>query len=212
MIQTERTLKCEEDLHHLVLWAHKSHSSSSWLLVTPRVQPNDHLVHETSITWVKEVSEILTEFIENEVDDFGLDSRSELLVEVEVLNQHVVVILKSLFDVLRDAYVQVGWKVKIADRRIGLLNLIDPDIKLVCFDHEHALEIDLRSDQGRNLNGKKRKEDETAEFQQDREDVLLAVIPRIISITDCCQHCVNPVACEDVDLPGTVNLKLQVST
>ena len=212
VIQTESTLKCEEDLHHLVLGAHKSHSSSRWLLVTPRIQPNDHLVYETSITRVKEVSEILTEFIENEVDDFSLDSGSELLVEVEILNQHVVVILESLFDILRYAYVQVGWKIEIADRRVGLLYLVDPDIELVCFDHEHALEIDLRSDQWRNLNRKKRKEDETTEFQQDREDVLLAIIPRIVSITDCCQHCVNPIAREDVNLPGTVNLELQVST
>ena len=98
------------------------------------------------------------------------------------------------------------------DRRVSLLYLVNPDIKLVSFYHEHALEIYLWSDQGRNLDGKKRKENEATELQKDREDVFFAILASIITITDGRQNRVHPVTRKYVDLPRTVNLELFVST
>ena len=69
-------------------------------MIAPRVQSYDRLVDEASITRIKEVPEILTKLLEDEVDYFGLNSGSKLLVKVELLNDQVVIIFESFFDVL----------------------------------------------------------------------------------------------------------------
>ena len=99
--------------------------------------------------------EILTKLLEDEINDFSLHSGCKLLVKVKLLNDQVMIIFEGLFDVLGDAYVQIGWQVVISDGRVCLLHLLDPDIELVCFDHEHALKVDLWGDQGRDLHRKK---------------------------------------------------------
>ena len=57
------------------------------------------------------MSEILTKLFEDKIDDFGLHSRSELLIEVKLLYDQVMIILEGLLDVLRDADIQVGWEI-----------------------------------------------------------------------------------------------------
>ena len=144
MVQSKRALHCEEDFQHLVLRSHQTHSPCCRLMIAQRVQAYNCLVDEASITRIKEVPEILTKLLEDEIDYFGLNSRSKLLVKVELLNDQVVIIFESFFDVLGNTHIQVCRQVVGADSRVCLLHLFDPDIKLVYFDHEHGLKVDFR--------------------------------------------------------------------
>ena len=104
-------------------------------MIAPRVKANYCLVDKASIARVKEMPEILTELLKDEIDYFGLDSGSKLLVKVEFLNDQVVIIFESFFDVLGNTHIQVWRQVEGADSRVRLLHLFDPDIKLVYFYH-----------------------------------------------------------------------------
>ena len=75
VVQRERSFHCEEHLHHFVLRAHKAHATQSGLLVVARVEPDDDLVDEATITRVEEVPEVLPEILENKLDELGLDPR-----------------------------------------------------------------------------------------------------------------------------------------
>ena len=65
-------------------------------MIAPRVKAHDCLVDEATITRIKEVPEILTELLEDEIDQFGLNSGSKLLVKVELLNDQVVIIFDDM--------------------------------------------------------------------------------------------------------------------
>ena len=135
VVQTEGALHREKDFHHFILWTHQSHAASRGLLVAPRVQPYNGLVDEASITRIEEMPEVLPELLKDQVDYLSLHLWGQLLVKVKLFNDQVVIVLEGLFDSLRNAQVEIGWNVKVANCRVGLLHFLDPDVKLVRLYH-----------------------------------------------------------------------------
>ena len=68
MVETERTLHREEHLRHLVVRPHETDSCLVRLLVAARIESYCHLVNESAITRIEEVSKVLTELLKDQFD------------------------------------------------------------------------------------------------------------------------------------------------
>ena len=100
--------------------------SLSWC-VDSAVHGNDELISEASLTFFKEMIERPFELLEDScvLNQVGLHLWSNLLVELELLDNQVEIIQEGLLDVLSDVIIQswlnMEWLVR-------LFNLLDPHV------------------------------------------------------------------------------------
>ena len=76
--------------------------------IDARIHADDQLVGEATLTLAEEVIEGLLEFTEGTraLDDFRLHLRRQLVVEVELLDDHVKIVLEGCLDVFLDVAIE----------------------------------------------------------------------------------------------------------
>jgi len=74
------------------------------------------------------VSEVSPKIFEYEIYEIRLHLRRQLLVEWKLLEDQVVIVFECLLDRLRHAQVQVSGDVELIESRVGLLQLLDPEV------------------------------------------------------------------------------------
>ena len=135
----------------------------------------------------------------------------QLLIKVELLNNQIVIILKSLLDCLTDTQIKFGRQVVAANSRVCFLQLFNPNIKITCFLHKHALVVFFWCNKRCNETCKQGEEGETTELQPDAEHEFSAVKPSVITVAYCSQHSESPIKSKNVDLLWAILLELWVS-
>ena len=79
-------------------------------MVDARIQADDHFVDEAALALTEEVAEVFLELAELPrcLNDLSLHIRRDLIKELELLNQHVEIVMQRLLDVHLDVGVEFG--------------------------------------------------------------------------------------------------------
>ena len=139
--------------------------------VNSAVHADDELVGKASLALLEEMVERALEFFEDSsvLDQIGLHLRSDLLIELELLNDQVEIIKEGLLDILSDIVVESGLNVEWL---VGLLNLLDPHIQRVKFLFDEIVEVIRSVEYTVDGTHEEREERQTHEFQNNGEYVL----------------------------------------
>ena len=116
--------------------------------------------------------------------------RSHLLVEAELLDNKVVIVEECLVDVVLDIVVQVWLYV---ERLVRLLNLLDPHIQGVELFIDEIFKVVGCIEYVIDTTHEEREEDEPYKLQNNREYILLACLPCIITVADSSNYFKYPI-------------------
>ena len=72
---------------------------------------DDELVPETFLPGAQEVVKLLHEIAKDFLDQYSLLSWRQLLVEIELLNNHVVIVVEGILHILHDLLVKTGLQI-----------------------------------------------------------------------------------------------------
>ena len=166
-VKFHNTLSDEEELLNIALVADDSLAGS----IDSAVHVDNELVGETSLALIEKVVERLLELLEHSsiLNQVSLHLWRNLLIELEFFDDQVEIIHESLLDVLSDIVVK-SWL--DMERLVGLLNLLDPHVKLVQFLLDQIVEVIRCVENAINRSHKEGEECQTEELKNDGENVL----------------------------------------
>ena len=72
---------------------------------------DDELIPETFLPGAQEVVKLLHEIAKDFLDQYSLLSWRQLLVEIELLNNHVVIVVEGILHILHDLLVKTGLQI-----------------------------------------------------------------------------------------------------
>ena len=140
--------------------------------VDPAEHVDDQVVGEASLALLEEVVEGLLEVSEgpSALDEFSLHLGSDLLVELELLDDQVEIVQEGLLDVLSDVVVK-GWLDVVW--LVRLLDFLNPHVKGVELLLDKVIEVVLGVEDAVDGAHQEGEEGQTQELQDDGEDVLV---------------------------------------
>ena len=140
--------------------------------VDPAEHVDDQVVGEASLALLEEVVEGLLEVSEGPgaLDEFSLHLGSDLLVELELLDDQVEIVQEGLLDVLSDVVVK-GWLDVVW--LVRLLDFLNPHVKGVKFLLDKVIEVVLGVEDAVDGTHQEGEEGQTQELQDDGKDVLV---------------------------------------
>lgn len=158
---------------------------------------DDELVGEAALTLVKEMIEWAFKFLEHSriLNQVSLHLGCDLLIEVEFLNNKIEIVKESLLNIFPNIVVECWLDM---ERLVWLLNFLDPHVQWVELLLNQVIEVVRCAENARDWTHQEREEGQSQKLEQDREDVLLLRLPRVISIAYSSDYLEDPVEGENV--------------
>ena len=171
---------------------------------------DDEFVGEAALTLVEEVVEGALELLEDAgvLDEVSLHLGSDLLVEVEFLNDEVEIIQEGLLDILPDIVVECGLYV---ERLIWLLDFLNPHVQRVQLLLDEIVKVVRGAENTGDRSHQEWEEGEAEELEQDWEDVLTLSLARVITVAYSCDDLKDPIKCKNVNRCIVLLRKIRVS-